>query len=66
MLSNQALKCGEESGHHNTQENAYFLSMDTTYYQDVWEPAAGEKFHAEEEFDIPMDKYCREGGNSNS
>ena len=27
-------------------------------YQDVWKPAAGEKLHAEQEFDNLMDKFA--------
>jgi len=27
-------------------------------YQDVWKPAAGEKLHAEQEFDNVMDKFA--------
>ena len=28
------------------------------FYQYVWKAAAGEKLHAEQEFDSPMDKFA--------
>lgn len=40
------LSAQQESGHH------------TYVYQYVWKPAAGEKRHAEQEFNNPMDKFA--------
>lgn len=42
----------------STQENSPLLYRDTTYYQDVWKNTAGEKLHADEVLDNPVDKYC--------
>ena len=66
VLSGQAFKRGEESG--SRQNSKMDCKMDEFTFdsavrgyhvcQDVWEPAAGEKLHAKQEFDNLMDKFA--------
>ena len=62
MLSGQAFKRGEESGswQNSKMDEFTFDSAVRGYHvcQDVWKPAAGEKLHAEQEFDNLMDKFA--------
>ena len=62
MLSGQAFKHGEESGsrQNSKMDEFTFDSAVRGYHvcQDVWKPAAGEKLHAEQEFDNLMDKFA--------
>ena len=59
MLSGQAFKRGEESGSRQNSKMD-FASAARGYHvcQDVWKPTAGEKLHAEQEFDNLMDKFA--------
>ena len=62
MLSGQAFKRGEESGsqQNSKMDEFTFDSAVRGYHvcQDVWEPAAGEKLHAEQEFHNLMDRFA--------
>ena len=62
ILSGQAFKHGEESGSRQNSkmdEFTFDLAVQGYHvYQDVWKPTAGEKLHAEQEFDHLMDKFA--------
>ena len=62
MLGDQAFKRGEESGSRQNikmDEFTFDLAVRGYHdYQNVWKPAAGEKLHAEQEFDNLMDKFA--------
>ena len=62
MLSGQAFKHEEESGSwQNNKMDEFTFDLAVRGYhvcQDVWNPTAGEKLHAEQEFDNLMDKFA--------